>query len=448
MRAFLSEIERRGALQRVEVALSPRYEIPYAMEWYDRRGGPALRFDRVQGYTTPIVANLFSRRERIAWALGLPDAAALPAATASLLAHPRAPMPATAPAPVQECVQEDTIDLLAALPVLTHHSDDAHPYLTAAVAIGRDPDGGCQGVGIHRVAVRGPRTIGVYLNNPPLGAFARRARARGEPLELALVVGPAPAVLLASIVPAATEDKLALAGALAGHPIPTVRCRTLAVDVPAEAEYVLECRIAPDRLEPEGPFGESSGYYFTFESPVGTVQALTQRRAPQYHALAPFSREVSELVGFSLELRHLPELQAEFPAVRRLRYKHLGTVVVVQVAEPREGEALAVLRRVLQMGRGVKLAIAVDADIDPEDDWLVEWAVATRAQPDRGLVVESGLPPWSIDPLSQVRGSRSQLAIDATVPPGHRHAFRALGVPEAVRARVRAALGLDQPARR
>jgi 2,5-furandicarboxylate decarboxylase 1 len=439
MRAFLDTLEQRGALKRLAVELSPRYELHYAMVWHDRRGGPALRFDRVAGYAMPVVANLFGRRERLAWALGLESAEALVAATASLLAQPRPPVRATGVAPVQ-AVQHSAVDLLGTLPVLTHHADDAHPYLTSAIAIGRDPDGGPQGVGIHRVAVKGPRQIGIYLHNPPLGAFAARARERGEPLELALVLGASPAVFLGAIVPAAPgEDKLALAGALAGQPVPMVRCRTIAVDVPAEAEIVIECLVYPDRCEPEGPFGESSGYYFTFESPTGEVQAITHRQAPLYHALAPFSREVSELVGLSLELRYLPELQTAYPAVRRLRYKHLGTVAIVQLAADTV-EPQAVLRRVLELGRGVKLAIAVDEDIDPDDDWLVEWAVATRAQPDRGLIVLGDQPPWSIDPLSQLTGRRSKLGIDATVPRGARERFRALSVPAEVRRRVEALL--------
>jgi 2,5-furandicarboxylate decarboxylase 1 len=442
MRAFLQDLERRGALARIAAELSPRHEIPYAMVWHDRRGGPALRFDTVAGYDVPVVANLFGRRERIAWALGLDGPEALLEATASVLANLVPPVMAEQPAPVQEVVLDQQLDLLATLPVLTHHADDAYPYLTSAIAIGRDPDGGPRGVGIHRVAVKDGRKIGIYLNNPPLGAFATRARERGEPLEVALVLGPSPALILASVVPANPgEDKLAFAGALAGRPVALTRCRTIDVEVPADAEIVVECVVYPDRREPEGPFGESSGYYFTFESPTGEVRAITHRRDPLYHAFAPFSREVSELSSFSQELRHLPALRAEFPGVRRLRYKHLGNVGIVQLAKEREADGLTVLRRVLELGRGLKVAIAVDADIDPEDDYLVEWAVATRSQPDRGLIVLENQPTWSIDPLSQATGRRSKLGIDATLPLEGRERFRALSVPETARRRVEAVLG-------
>jgi 2,5-furandicarboxylate decarboxylase 1 len=439
MRAFLADLERRGALLRNRDELSPRYEAPYAMVWHDRRGGPALRFDRVAGYDVPVVSNLFGRRERIAWALGLDGPDALLEATASLLERLVPPVMRDGPAPVQEVVLDQQRGQQVGLPVLTHHADDAYPYLTSAIAIGRDPDGGPRGVGIHRVAVKDGRKIGIYLNNPPLGAFATRARERGEPLEVALVLGPSPALILASVVPANPgEDKLAFAGALAGRPVELTRCRTIDVEVPADAEIVVECVVYPDRREPEGPFGESSGYYFTFESPVGEVRAITHRRDPLYHAFAPFSREVSELSSFSQELRHLPALRAEFPGVRRLRYKHLGNVAVVQLAKAREDDGLTVLRRVLELGRGLKIAIAVDEDIDPEDDYLVEWAVATRAQPDRGLIVLENQPLWSIDPLSQAIGRRSKLGIDATLPLDGRDRFRALSVPDATRRRVEA----------
>jgi 2,5-furandicarboxylate decarboxylase 1 len=441
MRAFLADLERRGALAHVTAELSPRYEIPYALVWHDRRGGPALQFDHVAGYQMPVVGNLFGRRERIAWALGLEGQRALLEATALLLARPLPATAATGPAPVQEVILDQNPDLLATVPVLTHHTDDAYPYLTSAVAIGRDPDGGPRGVGIHRVAVKGPRKIGIYLNNPPLGAFAQRARERGEPLEVALVLGASPAVTLASVVPVGPgEDKLALAGALGGEPIPLVPCRTIDVQVPAEAEIVVECVVYPDQREPEGPFGESSGYYFTFESPIGEVRAITHRQAPLYHAFAPFSREVSELTAFSLEMRHLPELRAQFPMVRRLRYKHLGTIVLVQLAGDHHADVAALLRRVLEMGRGLKVAIALDDDVDLDDDWLVEWATATRMQPDRGLVVLENQPLWSIDPISQTLGRRSKLGIDATLPRPGRERLRALSVPAEVRQRVEAAL--------
>ena len=445
MRPFLDDLARRGTLEHVGAELSPRHEIPYAMVWHDRRGGPALQFDRVAGYDVPVVANLFGRRERIAWALGLDSPAALVEATASLLSQPRPAEIASGPAPVHEVVHDRDPDLPGTLPVLTHHADDAYPYLTSAVAIGRDPDGGPRGVGIHRVAVKGPREIGIFLNNPPLGAFAARARERGEPLEVALVLGASPAVTLASVVPVGPgEDKLALAGALGGQSIPLTRCRTLAVEVPADAEIVVECLVYPDRREPEGPFGETTGYYCTFESPVGEVRAITHRARPLYHAFAPFSREVSELSSFSQELRHLPTLRAEYPAVRRLRYKHLSGVAVVQLAKEREDDGLAVLRRVLELGRGLKLAVAVDEDVDPEDDWLVEWAIATRAQPDRGLIVLEDQPMMSIDVVAQAVGRRSKLGIDATLPLAGRERFRALTVPDAARRRVEVVLGDSQ----
>jgi UbiD family decarboxylase len=151
-------------------------------------------------------------------------------------------------------------------------------------------------------------------------------------------------------------------------------------------------------------------------------------------------------VGFSLELRHLPELQAEYPMVRRLRYKHLGTVMLVQLAGDHDADVPALLRRVLEMGRGLKLAVALDDDVDLEDDWLVEWATATRMQPDRGLVVLENQPLWSIDPISQAVGRRSKLGIDATLPRAGREQLRALDVPAEVRQRVEAALRASGPA--
>ncbi|HLE81794.1 MAG TPA: UbiD family decarboxylase, partial [Dehalococcoidia bacterium] len=330
-------------------------------------------------------------------------------------------------APCQEVVIKKGVNIARTIPVLTHHAKDAGPYFTCALTTFKDPDTGMRGMGLHRIQVKDRDTIGIFLGTPPLSHMWERAEKKGQPLEFAIAVGLDPITFFASVVRAPEgEDKFEVAGGLAGRPIELVRCKTVDVDVPARAEFILEGYLIPGQRDAEGPFGESDLYYFTYQNPVGKIKAITHRRDPIYHALMPGASEGSVLSDLFFELDYLRNLQQAFPMVRRVALRTLGMVTVVQVEKRADEDVPKLLDHLLKASPFVKVAIAVDGDVDIHDPVEVEWAVATRSQPSRDVLLRDGLPGMSLDPSasggtydSALKGfvtTSSKMAIDATKP--------------------------------
>ena len=219
----------------------------------------AVLFPKPNGHRVPVVANLFADRSWIADSLHVPTDQLL-----SRFQHAvRHPLPwvEVTTAPVHEVVHRE-IDLLKQLPIPKHNEHDSGPYITAALLIARNPKTGVQNVSIHRCQVSGPDRIGVLLLPRHTSHYFRMAEQAGEALEIALVIGVHPACILASQAIAALDcDEMEIAGALLGHAVEMVKCRTNRVRVPAHAEIVIEGRILPKIREPEGPFGEFPQYY-------------------------------------------------------------------------------------------------------------------------------------------------------------------------------------------
>lgn len=415
LRSFLHLIEGEGELLRIQEPVDPRFELAQVLKESDRRSGPALLFEQVTGYSCPVAGNLLGSRRRLALLFGVPEDHVVEEyerRRAHLL-----PPAAVSPAPCQEVVIREAVDVLKTLPIPTYHEKDGGPYITCGVLFAKDPLTGQRGVGLHRLHVKGKNRIGVHLSNPPISQMQANAEALGRPLEVAVALGVDPVILMASIVRMPTGDKLALAGGLRGEAVEVVRGTEVAVEVPAHAEAVLEGRILPGVREDEGPFGETSGYYFGDRSHVIEVAALTHRDRPIIQALHPMSQEVVMLAGASAEAELLRFLHREGYQVRHL---HLGggtgrPHALVSLRKSHDGEPKQLLHLLLSHAPWIKHAVVLDDDVELHDPEDVEWALATRVQGDRDLVILSGLPGRSIDPSTR-DGFTAKVGVDATVP--------------------------------
>lgn len=445
MRGFIEGLEKAGELIRIQEELSPVYEIPGAIRQVDKRMGSAVLFEKVRGFSVPVVGNLLGRRRRLALALGVPEEE-LAQAYAARKQRPIPPQ-LVQQGPVQEVVISQNIQISRVIPVLTHHQKDVGPYFTSATTIAKDPVTGIRGMGIHRIQVKGDDTLGIFLATPPLSHFLRKAEERNQPLEIAVAVGLDPITFFSSVIWAPEGvDKFEIAGGLTQRPIELVKARSVDLEVPARAELVLEGSIFPHRREKEGPFGESTGYYFSFDNPVAQIRTITHRSNPIYHALMPFASEESVLIDISWEMDHLKIVQGALPKVRRMHLRNLGEIALLQIAKDSEGDVAEVFRYLLPSNPFVKVAIVVDTDVDITDPQEVEWAVATRVRPQQDLTVMTDLPGVIIDPSTH-GGERtagesllitrtSKLGIDATVPLSERERYEKIDIPEAVKARV------------
>jgi 2,5-furandicarboxylate decarboxylase 1 len=286
--------------------------------------------------------------------------------------------------------------------------------------ISRDPETGVQNVAILRCQISGPDRIGVLVLPRHTDSFYRKAEAAGRGLEVALVVGVDPACLLASqaIVPLG-HDELEIAGALTGAPLDVVKCLTNAVRVPAEAEIVIEGRLLPKERAPEGPFGEFPQYYGErADRHVMQVDAVTTREKPIFHMIVGGGLEHLLLGAIPREATILASLKRAFPGVEDVHLS-LGGVgryhLYIKLRKTQEGEGKNVLLGAFAAHYDIKQAIVVDMDVDIHDPREVEWAVATRFQADRDLIVIGQAQGSKLDPSASA-GISAKMGLDATIP--------------------------------
>jgi 2,5-furandicarboxylate decarboxylase 1 len=365
----------------------------------------------------PVVANLFADRSWIADSLGIPCGELL-SRFQNAVRHPMPWVEVTA-APVHDVIHRD-IDLLAQLPIPKHNEHDSGPYITAALLIARNPNTGVQNVSIHRCQVSGPDRIGVLLLPRHTRHYFRIAEEAGEALEIALVIGVHPACILASqAIAALDDDEMEIAGALLGQPVEMVKCRTNRVRVPAHAEIVIEGRILPKVREPEGPFGEFPQYYGPrADREVIQVDAITHRKDPIFHTIVGGGIEHLLLGGIPREATLLNHLQRSFPSVRDVRLTRGGTCryhLAVKIDKTSGGEAKNIIMGAFGGHYDLKQVVVVDMDVDIDDPNEIEWAIATRFQADRDLVIVSGAQGSKLDP-SSADGISAKMGIDATKP--------------------------------
>jgi 2,5-furandicarboxylate decarboxylase 1 len=377
----------------------------------------AVLFPAPGGHRIPVVANLFADRSWIAEALGVSSGELL-SRFQDAVRHPM-PWVEVTDAAVHDVIHRD-IDLLAQLPIPKHNEHDSGPYITAALLIARNPNTGIQNVSIHRCQVSGPDRIGVLLLPRHTRHYFRMAEEAGEPLEIALVIGVHPACILASqAIAALDDDEMEIAGALLGQPVEMVKCRTNRVRVPAHAEIVIEGRILPKLREPEGPFGEFPQYYGTrADREVIQVDAITHRSNPIFHTIVGGGIEHLLLGAIPREATLLQHLQRSFPSVRDVRLTRGGTCryhLAVKIDKTSPGEAKNIIMGAFGGHYDIKQVVVVDMDVDIDDPNEIEWAVATRFQADRDLVVVSGAQGSKLDP-SSADGVSAKMGLDATKP--------------------------------
>ena len=377
----------------------------------------AVLFPEPGGHTIPVVANLFADRSWIADSVGVAVDRLLPAFQ-DAVRHPL-PWVEVKTAPAQEVVHEK-VDLLKQLPIPKHNELDSGPYITAALLIARNPKTGIQNVSIHRCQVSGPDRIGVLLLPRHTLHYFRMAEEAGEGLEIALVIGVHPACILASQAIAALDsDEMEIAGALLNRPIEMVKCRTNRVRVPAHAEIVIEGRILPRVREPEGPFGEFPQYYGTrADREVIKVDAITHRKNAIFHTIVGGGVEHLLLGAIPREATLLEHLQRSFPSVRDVRLTRGGTCryhLAVKVDKRSQGEPKNIIMGAFGGHYDIKQVVVVDMDVNIDDETEIEWAVATRFQADRDLVVVAGAQGSKLDPSSD-DGISAKMGLDATKP--------------------------------
>lgn len=426
LRSFLALVEKTepDQLLRIKEEISPVFEATaLALEAEKLPSCPVVYLERVKGSDFPVAVNVLAHRPRVALALG--------AATDRLVEEVRARLRASIPpvackdAPFEENVMIGEAVDLNRLPMLTHFEQDGGPYLTAGLVVARDPHSKIRTIGYHRMQLKGPRRMGISLHSRRrMYEYFRRAEEKNLPLEVAVCVGVHPLLSLGALmIPPGDLDKFDLLGSLLEEPLELARCRTVDLEVPRWAEIVIEGRILNGVREKEGPFGEFTGYASTRSTEnVFEATALLYRNGAIYQDInSGNSMEHCRCLSLPREVEFTQVLSKTIPNLKAVhvpvRSGSGSFHCYVSLRKTAEGQPKQAIFGVLGADHYVKLVVVVDDDIDVFDEEQVLWALATRMQADRDIIVVSGSMGTLLDPSAR-DAITAKMGIDATRPLG------------------------------
>ena len=458
LREFIARLESAGRLSRVSAPVSPHLEMTEIQTRLIADEGPAVLFENVVGedggrYDMPVLVNLFGTVERVAWGMNRePGGLREVGETLAFLRQPeppngwreavemlpllntvRAMKPRTVgDGPVQEVVfTGDDIDL-ARLPIQTCWPGEPAPLITWPLVVTKGPSRSRidnYNLGIYRMQVTGRDTTLMRWLAHRGGAQQHRrwAAEKREPLPAAAVIGADPGTILAAVTPVPdTLSEYQFAGLLRGRKVELVRAKTVPLEVPAEAEIVIEGHVSLDDHEDEGPYGDHTGYYNAVEPfPVFRVSAITMRRDPIY--LSTYTGRPPDepsILGEALNEVFIPLLVQQFPEIVDFWLPPEGCsyrIAVVSIKKAYAGHAKRVMMAVwsyLRQFMYTKWVIVVDDDIDARDWKDVMWAVSTRMDPARDITIVENTPIDYLDFASPEPGLGAKIGLDATTKIG------------------------------
>lgn len=423
-REYLARVEATEGVLRVREEIDPEYEpTGLIMELERQRRYPLIIFENIRGHTMPVVANVLASRKRLA--LGLSVEENDTSREYARRIAKRFPLRILEAAPFQEkALVGDAVDL-GKFPILTHFPVDAGPYITAGLVVGKDPHTGVDTIGFKRMQLKGKNKLGISLHSRQrLWEFFRRAEEQGKSLETAVALGVHPNISLGSMaVHPYWESKMEHIGGLFEEPLEVARCKTVDLLVPAWAEIVLEGEILCGVREPEGPFAEFTGYASDRSTEnVFLIKAIQHRHHPLYHCVNPgMCADHNTILSIHREGDIFNALNRSLPNVRQVGVPYSGCSyfhTYISIKKTAEGQPLQAAFAALGVDHHTKLVVVVDEDIDVSNEEEVWWAVSTRVQADRDVLIipqhlGMGL---ALDPSSDETSRTAKMVIDATVP--------------------------------
>lgn len=443
LRHFIEKLETERELRRIPLEVSQDLEITEFAQRGCRHAGPALLFEKVTGHTMPVLLNAFASERRMALALEVGSMAELTAKIQGIIdlaKEPPAPgimgklralpklmeLASSVPSSVSDGVCKEVILTreadLTRLPVLKCWPGDGGRFITLPQVITRDPDTGKRNVGMYRMQVYGPREAGMHWQRHKDGArHGAKALARGARIPCAVALGCDPAVTLAGALPLPPDlDELIFAGVLRGESVRMVKCETQDLEVPANAEIVLEGTVDPADQRIEGPFGDHTGYYSLEDRyPTFHLTAITHRRNPIYQTIVVGPPPQEDCwMGLAIEKLFLPLMRMQLPEIVDVSMPFEGVfhnLILISIRKAYPGHARKIMHAVWGMGQAMfsKVVVVFDADVNVHDHAEVAWKGLNHIDPQRDFEFSMG-PMDVLDHASRLCGYGSKVGIDAT----------------------------------
>src|SRR5918912_3437928 len=441
LNAFIDALDKERELARISEAVDPKLEICAVTDRVSKSpgGGPALLFEKPTGFDMPVAINLYGSMKRMCMALGVRSLDDL-AREIGELTNPKIPagmldtlkmlpmhgrlkdlMPKTVKdAPCHEIV--DRNGTLDELPILKCWPDDGGKYITFPLVFTKDPETGMRNIGTYRMQVYGARTTGMHWQRHKGGAQHYRVAERlGKRLPVAVALGADPALPFAATAPMPEGlDELLLAGFLRHERVELVKCVTVDLEVPANAQIVLEGYVDPGERRREGPFGDHTGFYsHPDDYPVFHLTCITRRKRPTYlTTIVGIPPMEDYYLGKASERIFLPLIRKTLPEIVDMSFPASGifhNIVLVSIDKRYPGHARKIMSAFWGLGQLMfsKCIVVVDKDVNVQDPSEVAWIVGTHIDPLRDVQMTKG-PLDDLDDACELPALGGKKGIDAT----------------------------------
>jgi 4-hydroxy-3-polyprenylbenzoate decarboxylase len=441
LREFIAALEKHGELKRIPFEVDPVLEITEFADRSVKHGGPALLFEKPKGSSIPVLTNAFASMRKMEIALEVSSVEEIAGRISEFL-EMRMPegligklkmlpklsemgsfFPKTVGSgPCKQVIRRDGFSL-AEYPILQCWPQDGGRFITLPLVFTRNPDTGKRNCGMYRMQVYDERTTGMHWQTHKQGAeHYRRLQARGvKRMGVAVAIGADPATMYSAILPLPPDlDEMMIAGFLRGKPVEMVKCETCDLEVPANAEIVLEGYVDVGELRQEGPFGDHTGYYSLEDPyPVFHVTCVTQRKDPIYATTIVGPPPMEDyFMGKAIERIFLPLMRLQLPEVRDISMPAEGVfhnLILVAIRKSYPLHARKVMHAIWGLGQAMfsKCIVVVDEDVDVQNASEVAWKALNNIDPQRDIEFVMG-PVDSLDHASRLANFGSKMGIDAT----------------------------------
>ncbi len=437
---FITELEKNGELKRVKTEVDSNLEIAEILRREMYSNGSAILFENVKGYDIPVLGNAFGSMKRLEIGLGMTDFTEIGQRIADItkmdipsgflnkikklpeLSKMASSFPKTETnGPVTEITSNDAS--FDDFPILKSWPNDAGRFITLGLVATKHPETGVRNLGVYRMQVIDKTHALMHWQKHKRGAHhGDISKDRGEKIPTAVIIGGEPATIFSSIAPVPEGlDKYLFAGITRKEGIKTVKCKTIDLDVPANAEIVLEGYVDPEDIRDEGPFGDHTGYYTPAEPfPTFTLTGIMRRKDPIY-VTTVVGKPILEdaYIGKVIERSFLPLIQMLQPEVVDYSMPAAGWfqgLAIISIKKRYPGQAKKVMMGLWGMGQLslTKMFVVVDDDINVHDMNDVIWAITTRTDAVRDTIIINNTPTDTLDPASPLVNLGSKMGIDAT----------------------------------